>query len=382
MVGVPQSTSELVARSFDRILLVKPSSLGDVIHALPVLHGLRTRYPSSKIDWLIAAPYAPLVESHPDLDEVVRFDRLRFGSIGRNPRATWEFVRFVRALRRRSYDLVIDLQGLFRTGFLSWASGAGVRIGLGEAREGSGLFYTHRTTGSDRATHAVDRYYRVAQLLGFADVPVELRLDVDESLRAEVSRLLEEMGWSRAQRLVAVVPGARWETKVWPPERFSETIDALQRDDSVCCVLLGSHNDVAVCERIASCCTGRRPLNLTGRTGVQELAAVVAASDLVICQDSAAAHLAVASGRPLVCMMGPTDPTRTGPYRRLADVVRLKLDCAPCFFRRLRQCPHDHRCMRELSADPVVAAARRALAEAAPSTTVAQNAVPPPISFG
>lgn len=382
MVGVPQSTSELVARSFDRILLVKPSSLGDVIHALPVLHGLRTRYPNSKIDWLIAAPYAPLVESHPDLDEVVRFDRQRFASIGRNPRATWEFVRFVRALRRRSYDLVIDLQGLFRTGFLSWASGAAVRIGLGEAREGSGVFYTHRTTGSDRATHAVDRYYRVGQLLGFADVPVEFRLNVDDSVGAAVSRLLEEMGWSHAQRLVAVVPGARWETKVWPPERFSETIDALQRDESVCCVLLGSHHDVAACKRVASCCSRRRPLNLAGRTGVRELAAVVAASDLVICQDSAAAHLAVASGRPLVCMIGPTDPTRTGPYRRLADVVRLKLDCAPCFFRRLRQCPHEHRCMKDLSADPVVAAARRALAGTIPSTMAAKDVVSPRTPFG
>ena len=159
--------SELSGRSFDRMLLVKPSSLGDIVHALPVLHGLRTRYPRARIDWLAAPPFAPLLTGHPDLNDVVLFDRMRYGRMGTSPRAAKEFLDFVHGLRQRQYGLVIDLQGLFRTGFLSMASGAGVRIGFRNAREGAWLFYTHRIRVDDPDAHAVDRNYSVAKLLGF-----------------------------------------------------------------------------------------------------------------------------------------------------------------------------------------------------------------------
>ena len=187
--------SSLAHRSFKRILLVKPSSLGDVVHALPVLHGLRARYPQARIDWLIASRWAELLESHPDLDELVVFDRRRYGRIGRSVSVTHAFLGFLHDLRARQYDLVIDLQGLLRTGFLTRATGAGVRLGFRHAREGAWAFYNYRLLiPSHTDMHAVDCSYHVAELLGFADVPVRFNLALSDGVRAEAMDLLRDGG--------------------------------------------------------------------------------------------------------------------------------------------------------------------------------------------
>ena len=154
----------LAQRTFDRILLIKPSSLGDVIHALPVLGGLRKRYPTARIDWLIGSPFASLLAGHPLIDALVEFDRKRFGRLWRSPAAALAFVRFIRRLRQSRYDLVVDLQGLFRTGFFAYATGAKTRIGFGDARESAPRFYTHRLMGGSGNVHAVDRYLQVGDL--------------------------------------------------------------------------------------------------------------------------------------------------------------------------------------------------------------------------
>ena len=353
--------SELAQRNFSRILLVKPSSLGDVVHALPVLQGLRRRYPEAQIDWLIAPPFAPLVASHPALNEIVPFDRRRFGRLGRSPRVAGEFARFVTDLRARRYDLVIDLQGLFRSGFLTRASGAPVRIGFRGAREGAWMFYSHRIRIDDPNMHAVDRNLKVGGLLGFVDVAPSFGLSVSDQARAQARRLLDEQSGETTEHRVVIVPGARWDTKRWRPERFVETIDRLHESQIADVVLVGSGDEVPLCNEIADACRVK-PLNLAGRTGLGELAAVIERADLVLCHDSAAMHLAVALDRPLVCLVGPTNPRRTGPYQRLEDVVRLDLDCAPCYFRRLAQCPHRHRCMEDLTAETVIERVRRTLA--------------------
>jgi len=364
VAGPPLGDSNLRTRTFERILLIKPSSLGDVVHALPVLHGLRTRYPQAKIDWLIASPFAPLVEGHPELDETVVFDRSRYGRVGRSATVTGEFVRFVRELRARAYDLTVDLQGLFRTGFLSWACGAPVRVGLRHSREAAWLFYTHRAGTDDPDLHAVDRNYAVAGLLDFESVPVEFHLAPSGTVCDEARELLRTRGLGDGESPVVIAPGARWETKVWSADRFAAAIEELHALGHRC-VLVGSIEESALCERISLSCRSR-PVNLAGETPVRLLPAVIGQAGLVIAHDSAVMHLAVALSRPLVCIVGPTNPLRTGPYQRLTDVVRLELDCAPCYLRRLAQCPHGHRCMKELGVGEVVAASERALNALAP----------------
>lgn len=358
------TAAELAHWEFARILIIKPSSLGDIVHALPVLHGLRNRFPTAKIDWLVGKSFTQILEGHPEINELIPFDRARFGRVGRNPIVAIEFARFLWQLRRRKYDLVIDLQGLFRTGVFAWATGSAVRLGFADAREGAARFYTHTLPPLPEDTHAVDRNFAVGRVLGFEKFAIEFPLSIAKEVRTEAIRLLGGYWHVGDERLVAVVPGARWETKLWPAQRFAETIDYLQTKAPVKCVLLGAPDEVSRCDEIARQ-TQTTPLVLAGKTDLRQFASILGLADVILCQDSSAAHLAVAMGRPLVCLTGPTNPRRTGPYRREDDVVRLPLDCSPCYLRKLDQCPHDHRCMRDLDTTLVIGAVRRALGEAA-----------------
>src|SRR5262249_19002049 len=152
------SLSQLSPR---RIALIKPSALGDIVHALPVLSALRSRFPAAHISWIVNRSYASLLDGHPDLDAVVAFDR---HAARRNALAgAWEFTRFLRELWRQRFDLVLDLQGLLRTGVMALATGAPRRVGLAKAREGARWFYTDVVPAPDlNAMHAVDRYWQMA----------------------------------------------------------------------------------------------------------------------------------------------------------------------------------------------------------------------------
>ena len=274
-----------------------------------------------------------------------------------SPAIMGDFLRLLGRLRSSRYDLVLDLQGLFRSGFLTWATRAPFRLGFREAREGAWMFYTHWLPTTPEDVHAVDRYYSSARLLGFTDTPIEFPLPVPDSARRSVMRMLED-GSSMLPRRVVFAPGARWETKRWPASRFAQVMDDLTSQGAQC-ILVGGSEEGVVCRQITGLCQ-MEPINLAGRTSLPELVAVIDYADAVVCHDSAVAHLAAALGRPVVCITGPTNPARTGPYRQGA-IVRLSLECSPCYYRKLRQCPHDHRCMAELGADAVTDAVVRAL---------------------
>lgn len=348
-------------RDFERILLIKPSSLGDIIHALPVLDGLRTRFPKATIDWLIGTAFAPLLAGHPLISNLIPFDRRRYGRMTRSARASADFLRFASDLRRRRYELVIDLQGLFRSGFLAWCTRAPVRLGFHDAREAARLFYTHRIRPPQGDIHAVDKNYLVADPLGFSEHPVRFPLNLSPQVHEDVERMLLNPNSISDQPRLVIAPGARWETKLWPAARFAETINALTATLPCCCILVGGKDEVDLCQAVAQQCH-HPPINFCGQTTLPELSAVIGRADVVLCHDSAVAHLAAAFDRPLVCLTGPTNPRRTGPYGHLDDVLRLDIPCSPCYFRKLSQCPHDHRCMHELQVADVVAVLRRRLA--------------------
>lgn len=372
---------ELARREFRRILLIKPSSLGDIVHTLPLLHGLRARYPSAQIDWLVATQFAPLIAGHPDLSSVRMFDRKAYGRILQSGSALMDFARFVDSIRRQRYDLAIDLQGLARSAALAMLCGAPVRVGFRAAREGAPLTYTHHINATGRNVHAVDRNWRFAHALGFGGHPITFDLHVSVEERARAARSLHAAATRPARSapgasaavapppLVGVVPAARWNTKVWPESSFAALIDSIHDRTPARCVLLGGREDTATCERIAAACR-QMPGNLAGMTGVREFAAVISELSAVVCLDSAAAHFAAAFDRPLVCIVGPTNPARTGPYNRPDSVARVPLGCSPCYLRKLSQCRHEHRCMRELTVG-VVAEKLIAAMDGASNTTAA-----------
>jgi ADP-heptose:LPS heptosyltransferase len=386
--------SVLAGRAFRRILIIKPSSPGDIIHALPVLHGLRKHYPDAHLAWLVATPFRGLIEADPALDEVIPFDRKRFGRLAFSVPVAREFLSFVRRLRQRRFDLVIDLQGLFRSGFLAFASGAGVRVGFRRAREAAGIFYTHKIpenpppncgtapqpvpppprrrchTGNGNVSeclqavskgrsdrHAADQNYDVARMLGFGDLPMDFTIALRENDRQQARRLLEEAGFRPGERYVVLVPATRWETKCWPPERFGHLANLIQERRGLGAVLVGGGSDIEVGDVAVDASMGTAA-NLCGRTTLRQLAAIIDGASLVVTADSTPMHMAAALGRPLIALFGPTNPDRTGPYGRPQDVLRADLDCSPCYLRTLRQCPHGQVCMKQLSVERVLAAVR------------------------
>jgi ADP-heptose:LPS heptosyltransferase len=373
-------TPSLRNRPFRRILLIKPSAVGDVIHALPVLAKLRARYPAARIDWVLTPPIAELIGHHPALSNVVLFDR---GALGRDWRAWCAGVgQMLAELWRTRYDLVIDLHGQFRSAILTLATRSPVRVGFDRpyagprsaadrrlvanayrhgwtgAREGAWLAYTHRIALPRSDVHAADRYLWLGPMLGLDEGPPDFRVPIPPASVARVEALLGKHDLS-FRSLAVLVPGTIWPTKHWNIEGFAAVARHL-RSTGRTVVLAGSAGERQRCRAVADLAPGA--VDLSGQTTLSELAALIRRADLCVTNDSGSMHLTVALGRPVVSVFGPTDPLWIGPYGRPDSVVRADLPCAPCYFRQLHACPHDHACMNGVTSGMVIDRIERILA--------------------
>ena len=348
----------MIAPAPRRVLIVKPSSLGDVVTALPILRALRRAFPDAHLAWLVTGACKGILAGETDLDEIIEFDRRRYGQMVRSRRAGGEFVGFCRRLRRRRFDWVVDAQGLFRSAFLAWASGAGVRAGFAGTREPAGMFYTHRIASD--AVHTVDRNLQLARGLGLDARPADLTLTVSPAGQAAAEALLAEHGLG-AGDYVVVAPGTRWANKLYPTRRWRAVVEALAARRPV--VLVGAPDERALCAPLAS--ETEQVIDLSGRTDLQALAGVTARAAGVICCDSAANFIAPAVGTRFVTLCGPTRPEHTGPYGPLGRAVAAEVPCAGC---RRRRCRHAT-CMETIAPARVIAAAERMLdaADASPA---------------
>lgn len=340
-----------------RILIIKPSAIGDIVHTLPILNLLRRRWPEAKLSWLVTPACAPLVENHPQVDEVIQFNRKRYGHAWRSPTASSAFFGFIKSLRDRQFDWALDFQGLFRSGWMSWASGARVRVGFDDAREGATMFYTHPVpSGGWWHQHATGRYLHFASALGCETEPLEYHFAVTETDREVVAGMLP-------QRYAVLIPGANWLSKRWPAENFAALVGLLKERFGLEAVTIGGPDDAEAGEKIGA------PFNLIARTTLPQTIALLEKAALVIGNDSGPMHIAGALNRPLVALYGPTSPILTGPYHRLNSVVRVDVPCSPCYS---RTCSHQS-CLRWLEVEPVLEQAERQLARANLELSDAKN---------
>jgi heptosyltransferase I len=328
------------------ILIVKLSAIGDVILSLPFLEALKHRYPQARITWLVEEAAADLVTGHPALDRVVISRRktwLKLIKQGRATKAFKDIARFYRELRAETYDLAIDLQGLFKSGILTYMSGARVRLGFDHTREQAYRFLNQRLVPYDPDRHALLRYLDVAAHLGADVTEPRFRLPIDSEAAAQAAQLL--VGLPRP--LVALNPGAKWDTKLWPESAWHQLCRRLTTESGLNIILTGSPDERPMTETIAEGLDG--VTNLTGRTGLRVLAEIFRKADLVVCPDTGPMHLAAAVETPVVALFGPTAPWRTGPFGSSHEVIRPEIDCSPCF---KRKCDH-WRCMPSIDADHV-----------------------------
>jgi lipopolysaccharide heptosyltransferase I len=333
------------------ILIVKPSSFGDVIHTFPALEQIRRCFPDAAISWVVNREYAELVEQSALVDEVIVFDRNRW----RNWRCWHEMVGFVRDLRRRNFDLVFDFQGLLRSGLIAWLSGGRRRVGFANAREGATIFYSEKVALPVNLKHAVDKnLFLVQSSLSVADEVTFPELESRPDCLKRARQICREYGIVAEGGILAVAPSTRWESKRWPPEFFAAVMDAVvQTCPGVSCWLLGTAGERALGEAVVSACQQAQPVNLMGKTNSGILTEMLRMSSALLCNDSGPMHLAAALRVPTVALFGPTDPDLTGPYGPGHRVFRGKCDLAPCF---LRDCPkHARICVSSISATEVAA---------------------------
>jgi lipopolysaccharide heptosyltransferase I len=374
------SPADLSRRDFRKILLIKLSAVGDVVHTIPVLNKLRRCYPMAQLDWLVTPAIAELLRHHPAVTNIIEFEREAWSTPWRlTPFAS--YARLAAKLRAAAYDLVVDMHGQFRTAALTLATGAPARIGFDRprasvwdasprkfpeqarkhawqgAREGSWLAYTHHIPVPTLDLHAVDRYLNVGPILGLDREPADFSFPIPQSAVSRVETLLVQHGVSRAD-IVIMAPGTIWETKRWGSDRFAKVAEHfLSKGFAV--ILIGSQRERVVCEEVAALAPGA--VDLAGMTALSELAALIRRSAISITNDSGPMHLAVALDRPVVSIFGPTDPVWIGPYGRANAVLHADLECSPCYLRKLKHCRHDHACMRSVSAPAVIERAERIL---------------------
>jgi len=340
-----------------KILILKPSSLGDVIHALPVLRLLKQHWPKAEIYWWLDVNLVPLLQDDPDLTGIFAFRRKRWATFHHWP----EIAFSIRSMRRKHFDIAIDLQGLARSSMFAWLADPGLIVGLDNPREGiregARALYDLKPPQAPPDSHAVDRYLSVLPALG---VPVHWNfqwLPSRPAIAAEVRRKWNADG----AQWIAVLPGARWDNKRWPAAKFRELIQSIRGVAPVRFVILGAADERALGESVAAA-DPKACLNLTGQTSLWEMIEWVRLSRLVVTNDTGPMHIAAALRRPVVAVFGPTKPRNTGPYGQLDHVVqRRDLPCVPCLKSRCRY--HDPvACLTGLGAETMFDRVKKELA--------------------
>jgi lipopolysaccharide heptosyltransferase I len=312
-----------MSEHFKNILITKPSSLGDIVLALPALRALRMSYPEAKISWLIRPEFAGLIENHPHLDEIITFDRKLLGKAWFHCGAFGALMSLIRKLRRSRFDVIFDFQGLFRTASLAWLSGCKKRFGMANAREFASIFYTHKITQNIEEIHMVDFYLKIIGAAGASEFGVEFVFPPNPGAEDSVSRLLTRH--SVKENYAVLISGSVHQDKCWPPERFAQLADRISSEYNFSIVATGSASESGIIEELQG--KASVPIaNLAGKTSLSELVALLKRAKLAVSNDTGPGHIAAATGIPLVLMFGRSNPIRLEPYGRKHCVMAIEPD--------------------------------------------------------
>jgi lipopolysaccharide heptosyltransferase I len=316
-----------------RVLLIKPSALGDVITALPVLRALKAHWPEVHVTWLIRDSFAPLIRHDPHVDALLEYDRKDLGAFWRSRKSLRALKHLRQQLMRGRFDWALDLQGLARSGYFTKWTRAKVRAGFGDARELAWRHYNHRVR--PESPHTVDRNLALVSSLG---VPIQgARLDLAPEEQA-VGRLAGKLqsGGIAPGEYFAVAPTTTWATKQYPLRHWRKVLERLNAGRPV--VLLAGPDDVPFCNELSAGLD--RCLDLSGQTDIPEFVAAVASGAAALCCDSACKFIAQATGTPCLTLIGPTRREQTGPWpgsEVKSASICAKTDCQGC---KKKACRH------------------------------------------
>lgn len=338
-------TERLNAITHNRIGVILPNSLGGVVRSLPLFPALSERFPSSELVAIVSVENSGLLECHPRVARVIRYKR-------REMIHHWR--PLLRDLQNEQFDVTIDLRGQLRTGLMSLATGAPIRLGLETAREGSSFTYTDLIADSGPLVPEFVRYWRVAESLGVGHLRrvSEIRIDrrTCEWAAAESAKV--------RRPLLAVHPGAEWLTKRWPVEKFAVVACKAMRQFGCGVAVLGGDDEVEAGKHFVALMQKFIPskpvLNLVGKTSQIRLAAFLQQADCVIANDAGPLHLAASLDTPVVGLFTCTSPDISGPLGAAHELVSTKVDCHASYRKRCPNRGSRHlTCMEELSIERV-----------------------------
>lgn len=345
-----------------RVLIIKLSSLGDIIHCLPSLEAIKMGLPQAQIDWAVEEENAEILEAHPYIDRLIVLRRKAW------IKRPWRLERagltgFFKELRSQFYDLVLDFQGLFKSGLLAGLSKGGRKIGFDRVREMAHFFYNEKVPLSTLDQHAVTRYLEIPGYLGINTLKPRFFLPIHQKAIKEADNIFKAMGLTednKVHRRVFINPNARWQSKQWPWECFRDLVKGLSSLDYEVILTGGPNDRIKIADAFQG--LGTHIHNAAGRTSLIGLAAMFKRGDCLVTNDSGPMHLAVAVGLPVVALFGPTNPVRTGPFgwqeeESKSRVLFAKASCSPCYNKACKT----RICLSVISVDQVLNAVQDVL---------------------
>lgn len=329
------------------ILVVKLSAIGDVIHALPVSYAIKESFPDVHLTWVVEPPAYDLLTMDSCVDEIITFHKKEFKSIGG---FLTNYGPLKRQIQRRSYDAVLDLQGLFKSAAIARLAKAPVKLGMCNMRELSDRI-SRPVIGPHAQGHIVERYLDVARALGCRVDQVMFPLAVPEREADLTRRIFSQAGGNMGNPYVVFAIGANWPNKRWPIEYFAELSDWLYAQRLIPVIVGGGAVDE---QRAAELCAATEipPINLVGRTNFKQLTCVLQQAQMTIGGDTGPVHLSAGVGTKTIMVMGPTDANRNGPYGQLENAIEVERSCKYCWN---RACPKGLDCLADITVQQVQA---------------------------
>ena len=332
----------------DNFLIIRLSSLGDIIHTLPAFSALRKKFPESKITWLVEEKGKEILDFVPGIDRVivVRAKRWRGGS-----KKFWkELSRLKNEIKNRD-QIALDFQGLVKSGFLAFLSRAQKRIGFHRKNlkePFASLFYTDRLEEIHENNHVIKKNLKLLNLVGIQNgkyKKYEFPLSLPEELSESIKEKLRKIGYYGQKKLILYNMGAAWETKRWFPERWVGLIQKMKSEEIFPLLLWGDKVEKELAEHVNQ----KTGVTISPHLSLKEVMALIRESTLLISGDTFALQAACAFSRPVVGIFGPTNPQRNGPFCPNDKVAFHELECSYCYKRRCS----DLECLKRISSEEV-----------------------------
>lgn len=332
----------------ERLLIILLGAIGDVVCGMPLAQRLRLAWPGTRIAWAVEPAAAPLLQTHPAIDELIVFRRGQGGAA---------FIEFLRAVRASRPDVALDLQRHLKSGFTSLCSGAPRRVGFNwqNSREGNRFFNTESIEPVRDFTPKLTHFLRFADHLGAPVAPLSFGLAATAPERERVAPLLVDAG----ERFAALYVGSTWPSRQWLPRATAALCREL-RARGLGVVLVGGRADAPFALRVLAAGAGDA-VNTVGQTSLREVVAIMERAVVAIGPDSGPMHIASAVGTPVVALFGATSPSRSGPWGWHHLVVRSDVPCSPCY---LSRCPIGQLCMERITPAMVLTGVEQVLAGA------------------